>query len=329
MTIGTTNARARAVLPLIGSAPGERERGSTGITRVSRMGLLVLRLENGNTMAYEIDTTGALVSALPRAGAPAGDWIGLTVGERTVAWSDRDPILFALAVGARPDEIDLVFEDRLRVLPGFALTLAQWAPDVLGAAGAWDTRTALHGAQALTVLKPLPASGEITMTARVTGVWDKGAAAVYDLAVESERFVATWSLFAPGRGGFGGDRGPGRVSPPDDAPAWSTELATADNAALIYRLLGDRHHIHVDPAAAAAIDQPRPILHGLATLSAATLVAARETGAHPADLTQLEGRFAAPVFPGEPLTVRGWADGGLDVVTERGPAITAARAVFG
>lgn len=269
------------------------------------------------------------MNALPGAGASAADWLGVTVGKRTVAWSDRDPILFALAVGAQPDELDLVFEDRLRVLPGFALTLAQWAPDVLGSAGAWDTSTALHGAQALTVLKPLPATGEITMTARVGGVWDKGAAAVYDLAVESDYFVATWSLFAPGRGGFGGERGPGRVVAPEDDPAWSAPLTTGDNAALLYRLLGDRHHIHVDPAAAAAIDQPRPILHGLATLSAASLVAARETDAHPADLTQLEGRFASAVFPGEPLVVRGWEDGALEVATEHGPAITAARAVFG
>lgn len=272
---------------------------------------------------------GSPVGALPGPGAPAGDWLGVTVGERTVSWADRDPILFALAVGARPEELDLVFEERLRVLPGFALTLAQWAPDVLGSAGAWDTSTALHGAQALTVLKPLPPSGEITMTARVTGVWDKGSAAVYDLAVESDHFVATWSLFAPGRGGFGGDRGPGRAAAPDQEPAWSVELPTADNAALLYRLLGDRHHIHVDPAAAAAIDQPRPILHGLATLSAAALVAARANDVHPADLTRLEGRFASAVFPGESVVARGWADGALEVVTERGPAITAGRALFG
>jgi acyl dehydratase len=269
------------------------------------------------------------MSAFPAPGAPAGDWLGLTVGERTVAWTDRDPILFALAAGARPDDLDLVFEERLRVLPGFALTLAQWAPDVLGSAGAWEVGTALHGAQSLTVLEPLPASGELTMSARVTGVWDKGAAAVYDLAVESDHFLATWSLFAPGRGGFGGLRGPGRPAAPEGDPAWTATTATADNAALLYRLLGDRHHIHVDPVAAAAIDQPRPILHGLATLASATLVAARETGAHPADLTRLEGRFASSVFPGEPLVVRGWADGTLEVATDRGPAITAGRAVFG
>ena len=109
-----------------------------------------------------------------------GRVVGLLAGERTVSWSDRDPILFALAVGARPDQLDLVFEERLRVLPSFALTLAQWAPDVLGGAGAFEVGNALHGSQSLQPLAPLPARGELTMSARVSGVWDKGSAAVYE-----------------------------------------------------------------------------------------------------------------------------------------------------
>ncbi len=149
-------------------------------------------------------------SNLPAAGAPAGEWLGVALGERTVSWTDRDPILFALAVGARPDQLDLIFEERLRVLPSFALTLAQWAPDVLGGAGAFDVGNALHGSQVLESRAPMPASGELTMKASVSAVWDKGSAAVYDVTVESDFFLATWSLFAPGRGGFGGERGPGR-----------------------------------------------------------------------------------------------------------------------
>ncbi|MBB1156267.1 MULTISPECIES: MaoC/PaaZ C-terminal domain-containing protein [Amycolatopsis] len=256
------------------------------------------------------------------------DWKGRVLGERTVAYTDRDPILYALAIGARPDELDLVFEDRLRVLPPFALTLAQWAPDVLGSAGAFEVGNAVHGSQRLRVLRPLPPAGEISMRARVPEVWDKGSAAVYDVAVESDYFVATWSLFCPGIGGFGGERGPGRP-PALDSPDWTVPLSTADNQALLYRLLGDRHHIHVDPAAAAGIGQPRPILHGLATLGAGALVAARQVGAHPADLTSLEGRFAAPVFPGEELRVEGWSDGGLRITSERGPVVDGGRVHFG
>ncbi|MEK8145905.1 hypothetical protein NKH18_45895 [Streptomyces sp. M10(2022)] len=57
-------------------------------------------------------------------------------------------------MGARADDLDLVYEERLRVLPTFALTLAQWAPDALGALGAFDIGTAVHGAQQLVVHRP-------------------------------------------------------------------------------------------------------------------------------------------------------------------------------
>jgi acyl dehydratase len=52
-------------------------------------------------------------------------------------------------------------------------------------------------------------------------------------------------------------------------------------------------------------------MHGLCTLAALTLRLASSVGAHPADLRELEGRFAAPVFPGDELRVETWHDGAL------------------
>jgi acyl dehydratase len=236
----------------------------------------------------------------------AHELAGADLGSRTVAYQEKDAILYALAVGAAATDLDLVFERRLRVLPTFALTLAQWAPDVLAGRDAWDVATALHGAQQLQVLAPLPPAGELTMTARVAAVWDKGSAAVFDVLVESDYFRATWSIFAPGRGGFDGERGPAAPPATDAPPEVETTLPTAENQAALYRLTGDRHLIHIDPTAAAAIGQPRPILHGLCTLAAATVRIAKVTGAHPADLLELSGRFAAPVLPGEPLQLQLW-----------------------
>lgn len=259
----------------------------------------------------------------------AGDWRGRDLGERTVAYTERDAILYALAVGAPVDDLSLVFEEQLRVLPTFALTLAQWAPDVLAEAKAFDTTRAVHGSQSLTVLKPLPRSGELTMRAKVTEVWDKGAAAIFDVEVESDYFVATWSLFAPGSGGFGGDRGPARQPAPETEPSWSSRVSTSSNQAALYRLLGDLHRIHIDPAAAAAIGAPRPILHGLCTLAATTFALAEKAGAHPADLTSLEGRFAAMMLPGDDLDVKVWDDGAFVADSTNGTVIAGGRAIFG
>lgn len=259
-------------------------------------------------------------------------WQGRHLGERTVAYNERDAILYALAVGAPADRLDLVFEERLRVLPTFALTLAQWAPDALGSAGAFDTSTAVHGAQRLEVLAPLPTSGKIDLAARVDRVWDKGSAAVFDVVVESDFFRATWAIFAPGCGGFGGERGPAAPDRPAGEPTTSLTVPTAANQAALYRLLGDRHHMHVDPEAARAAGQPRPFLHGLATLATVTLALADELDVHPADLTRLEGRFAAPVFPGDALAVTAWTGGDtarFDVTADGRPAVRGGVVAFG
>lgn len=238
----------------------------------------------------------------------AGDWEGVDLGTRTVAYAERDAILYALAVGAAADDLDLVFENRLRVLPTFVLTLAQWAPDALGGQGAFDTSRAVHGAQRLSVSGELPSSGEVAMRARVGRVWDKGRAAVFEVEVETGYSLATWSIFAPGAGGFGGERGPSAPPASEQEPDGVSEVATASNQAALYRLLGDRHHMHIDPEAARAAGQPRPFLHGLCSVAATTLDLAHALGRHPADLRELDVRFAAPVFPGDRLSVARWRE---------------------
>ncbi|TDC93338.1 MaoC/PaaZ C-terminal domain-containing protein [Actinomadura sp. 7K507] len=259
------------------------------------------------------------------------EWRGRDLGTRTVSYDDTQPILYALAVGASASDLDLVFEERLSVLPTFALTLAQWAPDALGSAGAFDITTAVHGSQRLRVREPLPRSGSVEMTARVAEVWDKGSAAVFEVAVESEYFEATWSLFAPGSGGFGGDRGPSARRRPEAEPDGTLPLQTSPDQAALYRLLGDRHHLHIDPEAAKTAGMPRPIMHGLCTLAALTLPLAESQGAHPADLLELEGRFAAPVFPGDTLHVETWKDDEATLAeasVDGKTVISAARARF-
>lgn len=257
----------------------------------------------------------------------AADWAGRELGTRIVAYDERDAILYALAVGAPADRLDLVFEERLRVLPSFGLTLAQWAPDVLAEGGAFDDR-AVHGSQTLEVHEPLPRSGALELSARVGGVWDKGSAAIVDVIVECAQFTATWSIFAPGEGGFGGERGPSRAPGGEPGAARELPLRTAPNQAALYRLTGDRHHIHIDPEASARIGQPRPILQGLCTLAAATLPLADAAGAHPAELVRLEGRFSGAVVPGDELVVAAGSEGRFEVRRDERTVISDGVAVF-
>ncbi len=41
---------------------------------------------------------------------PAGAWRGVDLGTRTVSYDERDAILYALAVGAKATDLDLVME---------------------------------------------------------------------------------------------------------------------------------------------------------------------------------------------------------------------------
>ncbi len=231
---------------------------------------------------------------------------GHHLGERAVSYEAQDAILYALAVGARSDDLDLVYERDLRVLPGYALVLGLWVVEAAGGLGAYDHTRSLHAAQSLEMRRPLPRQGSLATRGRVAGVWDKGKAALVEIEVSSEVFRATYSIFLPGRGGWGGERGPsGAPEGEGQAPgsAWRGAFTTWPNQAAIYRLTGDRHPIHIDPEVAKANGFERPILHGLCTLGIAAREIAAAAGAHPAELGRLEARLSAPVMPGDTIEV--------------------------
>lgn len=256
---------------------------------------------------------------------------GFDLGTQVVSYDDRTTILYALCAGATNEELDLVWEDRLRPLPSLATSLGLWAVEAAGELGAYDRRTSLHVGQRLRMLQPMPALGEVEMVGRVESVVDKGKAAIVDVAVTSTWFDVTYTIFLPGSGGFGGDPGP--VSAPSEPfePTFTAEIPTDDRLALFYRLTGDRHPVHVDPATASDNGFTGPILHGLCTLAIASRTVARLVDAHPANLSSLDARFAAPVSPGEVLTVHASGDAAaarFEVLVEDRVVLKAGSASF-
>lgn len=231
------------------------------------------------------------------------DLAGTDLGTHTATYADTDVILYALSVGAAAKELDLVFERDLRTLPTYACALGLWAVEAAGDLAAYDRHLSLHASQRLVMHKPLPPAGSIAMTGRVANVYDKGKASIVEIEAASEYFTATYNIFLPGTGGWGGERGPSASNEERPAPAQGSEFQTTHNLAVLYRLTGDRHPIHVDPAVAAANGFERPILHGLCTLGIAVREIAAQNGIHPADLTDLDVRLSAPVLPGQKLRV--------------------------
>ena len=259
------------------------------------------------------------------------DLAGRDLGTRTIAWDVRDAILYALAVGASCDETDLVYERDLRVLPTYACALGLWAVERAGGLGAYDRNRSLHAAQSLELHAPMPPSGSFETRGRVAGAWDKGKAAIVDIVVECEVFTARYGIFLPGRGGWGGERGPSAPSP-EWRPSWRGSHATDRSRAALYRLTGDLHPIHIDIEVARANGFERPILHGLCTLGIAARMLAGPAGAHPAELRRLEARLAAPVVPGDSIDVTAHGDRAelyFRASAGERAVLTGGRAVFG
>lgn len=236
------------------------------------------------------------------------------------SWSDRDVILYALSVGARlPGDLAYLYErDGPVVAATFPLagTALAFAPmvDALGI----DLKALLHASQSVELRRAPTPAGRATVTRRVTGVWDKGSAAIVDVedAIEDDAgplAVARSSWWVAGAGGFGGERGtrPAREPLPSGAggsafpPDLRATIATSPEQAALHRLVGDRNPVHIDPELARAAGQSRPFLHGLCTLGALGHALDRAAGAR-RRLTSLSGRFVRPVFPGDTLHAEAW-----------------------
>jgi acyl dehydratase len=233
------------------------------------------------------------------------DLAGFELGSHAVTYRAGDAILYALAIGAPADRLDLVYERDLRVLPTYACALGLWAAEKAGDLDAYDRKRSLHASQTLLMHRPMPREGMIAMRGMIESVWDKGKASIVNIAVESEVFTATYTIFLPGVGNWGGLPGPGpeaAATIPTDA-SWRLTCKTSPDLAALYRLTGDLHPIHIDPEVARANGFDRPILHGLCTFGITARVLADAAGAHPCDLRTIRARLSAPVMPGDEIAV--------------------------
>jgi len=242
--------------------------------------------------------------------------------------SKRDTMLYALGTGLGADPMDeqqlrFVYEKNLAALPTMAI--------VLGYPGPWhrtgntgiDGSKVVHGEQAFRIHRPLPVEGTVVGHTRVTGVFDKGegrgALILTETEVRSKVSGASIcslasTTFARANGGFGGPSGPLKEphAAPKRAPDLVCDLPTLPQAALIYRLSGDYNPLHAEPEYAKRAGFKMPILHGRCTFGVAGHAILRSCCDYdPTRLVSMEGRFSAPVYPGETIRTEIWRDGNV------------------
>ena len=242
-----------------------------------------------------------------------------------IAWRDREAMLYALGIGLGSDpmnlqELPFVYENGLKAAPTLATVLAmtEGYSRLIARSGVNFARV-VHGEQAVTLHRPLPAEGQADAQSHVAAVYDKGERGAIllvetTLTAKDGEPLATLrsSIFARADGGFGGSSdGEAEPHPRPQRPAdLSLDIPTRPDQALLYRLNGDRNPLHADPAFAKLVGFPRPILHGLCTFGiTCRAVLQAYADFDPARVKSHQARFSAPVFPGETVTVDLWRDG--------------------
>ena len=240
-------------------------------------------------------------------------------------YTEKDSILYALGLGLGADPVDrdqlrFVYEDGLEALPTMAVVLGHPGFYLSDPASGVDWRRIVHGEQGLVLYRPLPSEGTVRSVTRIDSIIDKGegrGALIYasrdtrDATTDELICASTSTVFCRADGGFGGPSGPVRAvhAVPDRDPDHVVSMPTLPQAALIYRLSGDRNPLHADPNVAGTAGFERPILHGLCTYGIAGYgLLGALTGWEPRNLRRLDGRFSAPVMPGETITTTIWRE---------------------
>ena len=236
-------------------------------------------------------------------------------------WTSKDTLLYAVGVGAGTDDLSFTTENTKdtpqKVLPTFAVIIGSGGAP-MDKVGSFNPMMMVHGEQGIELFDEIPPSGEVENIGKITGIWDKGTAAVLeyettstDAAIGKTLMKTRASLFCRGEGGWGGERGPSeKIEFPERAADHEITYKTREDQALTYRLSGDRNPLHSDPSFAAMGGFEKPILHGLCTwgFTGRALLSALCSG-DPSKFKSMNSRFSKIVIPGDELTVSMWVDG--------------------
>jgi len=240
-------------------------------------------------------------------------------------YTDRDVLLYNISLGARRTDLSLTFEgsDAFHVLPTFGIvpTYSSKAPyslsDILPN---FDKRMLLHGEQYLEIKQfPIPTSATLNTETHLIEVVDKGNAALVrrgsttvDATTGEQVFYNESVSFIRGSGGFGGARKPSdrgaataENATPSRQPDKVVEEKISEEAAALYRLMGDRNPLHIDPAFSSVGGFKDPILHGLATFG----ISGKHVYQAYGPFKNIKVRFSGTVLPGQTIVTEMWKEG--------------------
>jgi acyl dehydratase len=256
---------------------------------------------------------------------------------RSFSYTTKDAILYALSIGMGEDAdgLPFVYEQGLQLVPTAVTVLGgSIMPPLVPGPGlrksSFDFPKVVHGEQEIIIYRPLRPADTLFTSTRTLSVEDKGEGRGAVVVTETRWTDADGAdvaalvntIFARGDGGFGGPRAERAqlAGEPARAPDISVTMPTRRDQALLYRLNGDGNPLHADPAAAARVGFPGPIMHGLCTFGmTCRAILQHVVGYDGSRIFSHGARFTAPLFPGETLRIDLWIDS--DIVDFKATAV--------
>lgn len=213
----------------------------------------------------------------------------------------------------------------IHTLPMWSTAVGLCVTSEAAAALGYSRNKVQHIGQRLVMHGPMPLSGEPRVNGRLIGLQVKGSAAIVRIDAESDRFTAEYVMWVPGLGDRVREQGEvaGRMAFDDLTNPTEVLVPVRSDAAVLYRLTGDDHPVHVDPRVARDAGHPCPIIHGLCLLGMSVLAAVKHHGIAANRVTGLSAIWNNPAFPGEDLRVlTGYPQSGLRfVASQRGDTV--------
>ncbi|KAJ6457780.1 peroxisomal dehydratase [Mycena vitilis] len=265
--------------------------------------------------------------------------IGYEQPVKPVSWNQRDLLLYAAGVGAKAEDLGLVYEldQSFAPLPTYPVVLTfkgdsqelnnfakRMGSPVPGLENV-DPSKAVHGTQSIEVLKDLPlVSGPgWTWTTKYTGVVENKSGIILTgenllLDPKGVPYAKLYSSAFYIGAKVTGEKfskivaGPpqGKPIPKDRKPDYSVQDKTSPEQAVIFRLSGDYNPLHIDPAIGKSAGFGGVILHGLSTYGFGARALIKAVGGNdPRSLKFYGVRFTAPVKPGDALETEAWEVG--------------------
>lgn len=255
--------------------------------------------------------------------------VGRKTEHRHMEYTWRDVALYALAVGAKADDLMYTYEKNMKAIPTFGVLpywgtvnisprlprpepAAQMADDLIH-----STIAPLHMDHELRVYRSIdPIKGTLVFQDVITDVFDRGEGrgAVIrtrsDIHDEAGNLICSnlsSTLFQEG-GGFGGEPMPkSTVQIPDRGPDYRMEDQIGPTQNVLYRLTGDTNLVHVDPDYARERGFERVFMQGLCSFGFACRMAIQSLlPGEPERMTRISAQMRSILYMDTPISLHLW-----------------------